>query len=98
MLTESLKAKFNSSSNVNKNTLKEILDNDIVRKYKLKSSLTRNLGLKSNFKKYRDTKHKGKEIMNKIKDFYIRDDVSRDSAVKKSIRLLMRPKFRRDTF
>lgn len=84
VLKEALKDEYvTSKSNEQKRILKNIVNNDIVKKYNLKGKMTATIGLKTNMRKYRDKKLKKTVLMHKVRAFYERDDVSRASAGKK---------------
>ncbi|CAH0719504.1 unnamed protein product, partial [Brenthis ino] len=86
VLTDSIKSKFKICQNQDKNTFKDVVDDPIVKKYKLKTSLTKSLGLKNSLKRHEETKTKTHDLIETIRRFYERDDVSRASAGKKECR------------
>ncbi|CAG4943893.1 unnamed protein product [Parnassius apollo] len=90
VLTKSLKLQFQTANNTEKNVLRKVLDNNIVKKYKLKTRLRTSLGFKSNFKNYRHQKTRTTALQKKIECFFNRDDVSRTIAGKKRIQNLQK--------
>lgn len=83
VLTDSLKQTYKSCDNSDKRVLKGVVDNDFVKKYKITTNLTQNLGLKSNIRKNEENKKTTEELKERLRVFYERDDVSRASAGKK---------------
>lgn len=86
VLVQSLRNEYKESDGTQKNTIKKIVTNDIVKKYKLKTKLKNTLGLKSNIRTNRDRKIRKQKLFNEIKNFYDRDDNSRATAGKKEYR------------
>lgn len=83
VLTEALRNEYSTSSNHNKNKLKNMMSIDLLKKYKMKTNMTKILGLKTGFKKYRRNTPKNNLLRKQICLFYEQDDVSRASAGKK---------------
>ncbi|XP_045774208.1 uncharacterized protein LOC123873410 [Maniola jurtina] len=86
VLVKSLRNEYKESDGTQKNTIKKIVTNDVVKKYKLKTKLKNTLGLKSNIRTNRDRKIRKQKLFNEIKNFYDRDDNSRATAGKKEYR------------
>lgn len=95
VLAESLKKEYKQCVGAEKVTLKKIVTNDIVKKYKLKTTLKSTLGLITNIKRNRDRKIKKYKILNEIKDFYDRDDVSRATSGRKEYKTKNKIKMQR---
>lgn len=87
ILMTSLETSYKSATtDIERNILKKVVNNDITRKYKSKSRMARVVGLKFKIRTTIDNKAKERKnvcTINQIKSFYERDDVSKATAGKK---------------
>ncbi|CAH0401921.1 unnamed protein product [Chilo suppressalis] len=74
---------------------KGVVENDIVKKYKAKSITTTVLGLKGRARRRKILMRKSKILIDGIKHFYERDDVSRATAGKNEVKTLKKNKQQR---
>lgn len=84
VLVSALKNKYRESKTVEKNVLKDVIESETTKKYKLKSKFSRYLGLKANIRRASHTiKKRRMNLLNSLYHFYNRDDVSRMTSGKK---------------
>lgn len=97
VLTAALKNTYeNSKNNTERNILKSIIDNNIVKKNKVKSLTTTALGLKGRARQNRkEIFRKNNTTIHEITQFYERDDVSRVTAGKNEVKSLNKNKKQR---
>ena len=97
ILCESIKSQYElASSNEQKNILKNIVVNSLVKKYRLKTKLEAIIGLKGRIRVPTKTipgKHVA--LAQKIHNFFLRDDVSRATAGKKETKTFKKNKMQR---
>ncbi|KAL0851024.1 hypothetical protein ABMA28_006916 [Loxostege sticticalis] len=94
VLSESLKQQYtNADTNNEKKVLKKVVNNDLVKKYSLTTKLASTLGLKGRIRNDETVKEaKEKDNVKKIKEFFLRDDVSRATAGRKECKTLKKDK------
>lgn len=84
VLEESLKETYKHSKSIQeKKILKKLTETEIGKKYNMKTSLAKCLGIKSGVKRYYSIKQKRLKTACNLKKFFERDDVSRMTAGKK---------------
>lgn len=84
VLIESLKIQYNAAgTNEKRNVLKEIVSNDFVKRYKMKSKLRSAIGIKYPIRCNAKKVNIKRNLANKIYAFFNQDDVSRATAAKK---------------
>lgn len=85
----------NSKDNKDRNVLKKVVEDEIVNKYKVKSITTAVLGLKGRVRHRRSILRNNTMILEEIKQFYERDDVSRATAGKNEVKTFKKNKRQR---
>ncbi|KAL0821918.1 hypothetical protein ABMA28_005315 [Loxostege sticticalis] len=93
VLTEAIKQEYMKNKNIKK-VLRNIFTSHIVRKYKMQSNLRRVIGLKSRIRNLSKSVilKRNSKLVEKIRRFYLRDDVSRASAGKKETKTYKKQK------
>ncbi|CAB3256475.1 unnamed protein product [Arctia plantaginis] len=95
VLVDSLKLCYETTRhNDCKRVIKSVVDSSIVEKYKMKGKMSTYLGLRGKIR-YIQVKKKNYALLNQLKDFYERDDVSRATAGKKEFKTLHKDKRQR---
>lgn len=95
VLVDSLKQCYETAkNNYCKRIIKSVVDGPIVKKYKMKGKMTNYLGLKGKIR-YTQVKKNNYTLLNQLKDFFERDDVSRATAGKKEFKTLHKDKRQR---
>lgn len=93
VLTNALQLTYKESkNNKDRNVLKSVVENDIVKKYKAKNVTTAVLGLKGKVRHRNNILRKNKMIVKEIEQFYERDDVSRATAGKNEVKTFKKNK------
>lgn len=93
VVIEAIKQEYMKNQNVKK-VVRNIVTSQILRKYKMHSRLGRVIGLKGRIRNLSKSVvlRRNSELVNKIRHFYLRDDISRASAGKKETKTLKKQK------
>lgn len=96
VLNETLSITYkNAKSNAERNVLKKIIDNAVVQKHRMKTQLEGCIGLKGRLRSNNSKKkvHAKRVVLaEKIRAFYLQDDVSRATAGKKETKTFKKTK------
>lgn len=100
VLSDSLKSQYiKNNKNEIKATMKKIVDNEITAKYRMKTNLTKKLGLKGRIRTFK--KQYRNVLERDIKAFFLRDDISRPTAGRRETKtwnkIKMQKRFLTDT-
>lgn len=95
VLNRSLGQEYNNATdNKTRWVLKNVVSNDVTKKYKLKNELTKGLGLKGRIRKLTKKQKIYKEAK-EIRDFFNRDDNTRMTAGKKDTKTFKKTKYQK---
>ncbi|CAG9787763.1 unnamed protein product [Diatraea saccharalis] len=83
------------TTNIERNVIKKIVNDPLVKSYKLKTRWARYLGLKGRIRNPAAKTKKQKYIADKIEQFFLRDDISRATAGKKETKTLNKTKMQK---
>ncbi|CAH0719092.1 unnamed protein product, partial [Brenthis ino] len=96
VLSDSLKSQYkNANTNVTKAKLKNIADNEITTKYRMKFNLSLKLGLKGRIRNRHRYKNPNRILEQDISNFFLRDDISRSTAGRSETRTLNKIKMQK---
>lgn len=96
VLTSALQNTYETSkNNTERNILKNVVDNAIIKKYKLKCTATSALGLQGRVRHRKDILRKNRMIVEEIQQFYERDDVTRATSGRNEVKTMKKNKKQR---
>lgn len=88
-MKESLRLQYSQANNNNeRDTLKKVISNNVITKYRMKTKLSTVIGLKGRIRRTKSLKERKLCRLKELNDFMNRDDVTRASAGKKEYRTL----------
>ena len=88
----------NSKTNAERNTIKTIIKNTMIKKYKMQTRFTACIGLKGALRNCNRGNMKQNKLHALIEIFFLQDDVSRATSGKKETKTVKKLKFRKDTY